>query len=245
MGYQTSYALCLKEGDEQRYEQFLGRLAEVAGDNEIKDEFFTAKWYDAEADLAKVSAEYPDLLVDVEAEGEGGADDVWRMRCRAGKVQTCDGHVVYDPYDDEFLSEKERAEKALKTAEEYKPAPVPEKPASELLKQVRGSLRDSILAIIAKRGILQPDGSMRLPVHRPDGDNVGVMAPEGSDMGEHLFADVDTALESDGALIVETADGRFDWDELYTDDLEALLKHLSGMNDEDYQEAREYAGEDE
>ena len=120
-----------------------------------------------------------------------------------------------------------------------------EQPASELLKQVRGSLRDSILAIIAKRGILQPDGSMRLPMYRPDGDNVGVMAPEGNDMGRHLFADVDTALESDGALIVETIAGGFDWDELYTDDLEALLEHLSGMNDEDYQEAREYAGEDE
>lgn len=83
MGYYTNFTISLIEGDEEQYEQMLKELAEKTDYSEIEDEFFNAKWYDCEEDCIEISKKYPDILFQVDGDGEE-TPDFWSCRFKAG-----------------------------------------------------------------------------------------------------------------------------------------------------------------
>ena len=58
----------------------------------------SAKWYDSEKDMREHSAEYPDLMFELHGEGEEN-EDVWIEYFKNGKMQRCQGKVVYPDFD--------------------------------------------------------------------------------------------------------------------------------------------------
>lgn len=63
----------------------------------------SGKWYEWECDLRKVSAEYPQVRIYVQAEGEEGGD-LWEAHFVAGKMQKCQAEIHYAPFDPEKLA---------------------------------------------------------------------------------------------------------------------------------------------
>lgn len=55
-----------------------------------------AKWYSQDADMWKLSVQFPDLLFLLHGDGEDG-DDVWDEYWQNGACQHC--HMVIPPYD--------------------------------------------------------------------------------------------------------------------------------------------------
>lgn len=76
----------------------IGELSEY-GDNLWDD---SVKWYDREKDMSEYSKRYPDILFQIDGNGEE-ADDIWREYWKEGKVQHEDCQFVFGTYDETKL----------------------------------------------------------------------------------------------------------------------------------------------
>lgn len=93
MGYYTTFGISHIEGDFEEYEKMLAELADSTGYSDITEETLYAKWYDCKEDCLAISKKYPDILFQVDGEGEDSTD-FWSCRFKngifdyvAGKVQ--------------------------------------------------------------------------------------------------------------------------------------------------------------
>ena len=55
-----------------------------------------SKWYDWEADMRTISAEFPELVFHMHGDGEG-VEDLWEAHFLSGKMQFCP--ATFAPYD--------------------------------------------------------------------------------------------------------------------------------------------------
>ena len=85
MGYYTVYNLTKIKGSEEDFEALKKDLRETKGvDLEVD---CNLKWYDHEEDLKKLSEKYPDLIIQLEGDGEDVGDN-WTLRFAHGIVET-------------------------------------------------------------------------------------------------------------------------------------------------------------
>jgi len=70
-------------------------VTSVVGYNPFDDE---TKWYEHEADMKKISKEYPDVIFELSGEGEESGD-VWKKYFVNGKMQVCKAILVFDEFD--------------------------------------------------------------------------------------------------------------------------------------------------
>lgn len=71
-------------------------------DNEIISNNGSIKWYDSIEDLTEVSKAFPDVLLQVDGEGEESGD-IWRTYYKGGKSQCANAKIVYEDYDESKL----------------------------------------------------------------------------------------------------------------------------------------------
>ncbi|MEN7527907.1 hypothetical protein [Cupriavidus sp. DL-D2] len=108
MGYKTDFNIRVTDvPDGFDASAILDSILETAGysgaDVGEFDVRISGKWYDWERDLRKVSAEFPQVRLHVEAEGEEGGD-LWEAHFVGGKMQKCPAEIIYAPFDPEKLS---------------------------------------------------------------------------------------------------------------------------------------------
>ena len=85
MGYNTTFCFGLMEGNREQYDAMLEDIDKIIGDNEASlNECVSAKWYNHEEDLEKISKKYPDIAFSVEGDGED-FDDHWIQYWHNGK----------------------------------------------------------------------------------------------------------------------------------------------------------------
>jgi hypothetical protein len=111
MGYSTTYSLkwdCKKSkttwdeiSDEIQLRQDAGTDFFYAVDAEGRTTD-SCKWYDHEAEIAKFSKIYPDVLFELSGEGEESGD-IWKKYFRDGKMQRCDVEMTFPPFDETKL----------------------------------------------------------------------------------------------------------------------------------------------
>jgi len=85
MGYYTLYELVVDPPE--RYDEVVARLQQIAGWTVITD-CEPTKWYGHEADLIALSAEFPDVLFELQGIGEEITlenPDVWKKEFLGGK----------------------------------------------------------------------------------------------------------------------------------------------------------------
>ena len=108
MGYYTQFTLNIESGvEEHEKEAIITKLrssceyAEFALDEEgsTNEE---AKWYDNEKDMRAFSKEFPKVLFKLSGTGEESGD-FWEKYFQNGKMQRCNGSVVYDEFDEKKM----------------------------------------------------------------------------------------------------------------------------------------------
>lgn len=100
MGYYTRYQLRIQEGDPNLIVDFREENEHVqyAIDNNgnCQEE---CKWYDSDKDMEAFSKKHPNTLFLLEGEGEESGD-IWKQYWRNGKVQTVQGVIIFEPFDE-------------------------------------------------------------------------------------------------------------------------------------------------
>lgn len=107
MGYSTYFSLRVdKPSDvlvETRLIEDLGRDFEnVFTDSDTIYANTHSKWYAYEADMCKLSLNYPGLLFFTEGSGEENGD-LWHYYVRDGKSQWIDAEITYAPFNPELM----------------------------------------------------------------------------------------------------------------------------------------------
>ena len=112
MGYYTYFNfearpvdICNTEGIKTSMKKLSSRMDELGVFEEMwteKDETVLyccgdAKWYDWEADMRTISAEFPEFVFHMGGDGEE-RDDLWEAHFLAGRMQYCPATLApYDP----------------------------------------------------------------------------------------------------------------------------------------------------
>lgn len=65
-----------------------------------------ARWYQHEQDMLRLSASYPDLVFQLDGQGED-AEDRWRKYFKSGKFQSAKAVITLEPYDPKKLLRKQ------------------------------------------------------------------------------------------------------------------------------------------
>ena len=58
----------------------------------------SCKWYDAKDDVKEVSKKYPNIIFQLDGDGEESGD-IWRIYFLNGKYQNCEIKTTYEPFD--------------------------------------------------------------------------------------------------------------------------------------------------
>ena len=108
MGYYTYYSLKHDCTDREKYERIVNEMESMelfacCGFEAYKDtmsfsSYDTAKWYDWEEDMRKVSAAFPEVHFTLHGEGEENGD-LWYAHFLGGMMQYCPAKIVYDEFD--------------------------------------------------------------------------------------------------------------------------------------------------
>ncbi len=61
------------------------------------------KWYDHEADMKNFSRKHPEIVFELEGNGENNSD-MWLKYFKDGKMQVCQAKFEFDPYDESKLA---------------------------------------------------------------------------------------------------------------------------------------------
>ena len=88
MGYYTVYSLTKIKGKSEDFDALNEDLRELGID---LDSDCNLKWYDHETDLENLTKKYPDLVVELEGDGED-VGDYWKKRFKNG---ICEYHPHY------------------------------------------------------------------------------------------------------------------------------------------------------
>ncbi len=107
MGYYTSYSLswdCSKSktvwGDISNKIKSLQNDGKnfFRGVNDFGESVDSCKWYSHEKDVAEFSKLFPDVLFELEGEGEDSGD-IWKKYFLNGKVQVCNAKVTFAAFN--------------------------------------------------------------------------------------------------------------------------------------------------
>jgi hypothetical protein len=60
---------------------------------------YEVKWYEHEADMLRLSTQFPNVLFELEGVGEEPGDQ-WRMRVRNGKNSRVKAQIIFPEFDD-------------------------------------------------------------------------------------------------------------------------------------------------
>jgi hypothetical protein len=106
MGYYTDYNLKVHEGNrsiESILEQVDGQFEDLEWAVDFSgDTNDSAKWYDHEIDMKKLSKIYPDIVFKLKGHGEESGD-TWIKYFKNGKMQNCPAKITFDEYDEKKL----------------------------------------------------------------------------------------------------------------------------------------------
>lgn len=106
MGYETYYIISRVEGNEDDYKKIVKELEEISEIDLKNGE--VSKWYDSHEDCLEVSKKYPDVMFQLNGDGEDSID-VWATRYKGGESETVES--VMPPFKT-LLSEEEKAKNA-------------------------------------------------------------------------------------------------------------------------------------
>lgn len=105
MGYYTNFSLNLsgvKAGWRDRLEDEIARM-DIFKDGNIEDGYFAcAKWYGVESDMLLLSARFPDVLFELEGDGED-SDDHWLHYYKGGQAMHNGIEIVRHEFDETRL----------------------------------------------------------------------------------------------------------------------------------------------
>jgi len=87
MGYLTYFTLDIVSGSDEDFDALVGDIREKTGIDFSRDNSAEAKWYDCEKDMTALSMKYPDLVVQLDGDGED-SDDLWSERFRNGECES-------------------------------------------------------------------------------------------------------------------------------------------------------------
>ena len=111
MGYYTSFSISHIEGDFEEYKKMLAELADSTGFPKITEETLYAKWYDCEKDCLAISKKYPDILFQVDGDGEESLD-YWSARFKNGVVDFVERYIARPDFS--ILATKEERNNSWK-----------------------------------------------------------------------------------------------------------------------------------
>ena len=108
MGYYTEYNLKIEGCDFEKATEVIEELRESSDGaeyalNEVGESAENCKWYDHQKDLKEFSKKYPDLVFELNGEGEESGD-IWKKYFQNGKVQLCNAVIVFPEFDPRKLS---------------------------------------------------------------------------------------------------------------------------------------------
>lgn len=109
MGYLTEYTLKCHTDNYDTFDEIAGMLNDlcVLGYALYEDKhdtdttfysFDAVTWYDHDDDMRKVSAAYPDVLFELNGNGENSGD-IWKTYYKGGKMQHTEATITFDPFD--------------------------------------------------------------------------------------------------------------------------------------------------
>ena len=120
MGYDVQFQLqCPPDGPDNA--EVAGRLAEIADRStpgtpehesaagywaQVLDGSHFCGWHACQKNMARVSAEYPGKLFELELRGDD-RDDLWTYYFQDGRVHQAQGQVVYPEFDPDELQDPE------------------------------------------------------------------------------------------------------------------------------------------
>lgn len=103
MGYCSTYIITPCVDDENKAKEILDAIEKRSGynieENGSPDSgiVFDAKWYDSEDDLVEVSKEFPEVVIEMDVEGEE-RDDNWTIRVKNGEKEIVRAKTVTPPF---------------------------------------------------------------------------------------------------------------------------------------------------
>lgn len=105
MGYYTTFTLNLSNAKAEWYERLEDEIAKMnvfEGGSIWGGYFASSKWYDAERDMLLLSARFPDVLFELEGDGED-SDDHWLHYYKGGRAMHNGIEVVRHEFDETLL----------------------------------------------------------------------------------------------------------------------------------------------
>ena len=105
MGYYTTYTIKLVSGDENDFDSLLKDIRTKSSVDFTEYEVQEAKWSDHDKDMLELSRKYPDLIVQLDGDGQD-SEDLWATRYRNGESESV-GAVL--PFFQRIASQEERA----------------------------------------------------------------------------------------------------------------------------------------
>ncbi len=106
MGYYTQFDIKVKEGevDIQSLQDTINEISNYSFDTDGNEIWSNGsyKWYDYAHDMEKVSKLFPDIVIQVDGNGEEFGD-IWRTFWKNGKYQQAERVVTVEDYDENKL----------------------------------------------------------------------------------------------------------------------------------------------
>jgi hypothetical protein len=107
MGYYTNYELKIVSNpnyvDESEIFSELETISGYGGFEHYDGSLSEAKWYEHDSDMKTLSKKYPEILFQLDGEGEE-AGDIWRSFFKNGKSHTSRAKIIFDDFDESKLS---------------------------------------------------------------------------------------------------------------------------------------------